>query len=98
MTRCSVGGVCCETVINAPPGLWRFRCRALLGLDGRGRPSPHGPCFCKASSFFSQVAARKADEDVFQAGLSGGEVQKLSTLVVDRIQQGGNGSMGLAHV
>ena len=50
------------------------------------------------SSLLPQMAAGQVDEDIFQAGLSCGEVQKLRAVFFDRIEQRWNGQVRLAHV
>ena len=44
------------------------------------------------------MATGQADEDVFQAGLAGGQVQQLLAILLDRIEQRWNGQVRLANV
>ena len=48
------------------------------------------------SCFFSEMAAGEADENVFEAGLPGGEMQQLGALLGDGFEQRRNGDVGLA--
>ena len=43
------------------------------------------------------MAAGEADEDVFEAGLPGGEMQQLGPLLRDGFEQRRNGDVRLAH-
>src|SRR4029077_7935371 len=88
-------GVVCAAVTDGPPGRMTQNCRAALD-SGRSETRPD--TYRGGSSFFPQMSAGQAYEDVFQAGLASGQMHELLALLLDRIQQRRNGQVRFADV